>query len=252
MWIKRLLFFWRFSVSSVPTGQSALGILSSSPFFRGLNKDSLQKVGAMARLARYKKGRTIFRQGDPCPGVFVMGEGLVRIFKTAPSGKEHVLHLVSAGMTFAEVAAIGRFPCPAHAQALQDTVCALLPMQPFLRALESDRDLCLQLMGSMAAWVRQLTGLLEDIVLRDATGRIAQYLLRSDADSGGEPSCFKLPALKKDLASHLNLTSETLSRTFRRLADCNLIEMPDAQHVRIVDRRALADVARGILPQEFE
>jgi CRP/FNR family transcriptional regulator len=104
-------------------------------------------------------------------------------------------------------------------------------------------------MGSMAAWVRQLTGLLEDIVLRDAIGRVAQYLLRREG-SADEPE-FKLPTLKKELASHLNLTSETLSRTFRRLVECRLIEMPDPQIIRILDPAGLSDVARGLLPEEF-
>jgi CRP/FNR family transcriptional regulator len=102
----------------------------------------------------------------------------------------------------------------------------------------------------MAGWVKQLTGLLEDIVLRDATGRVAQYLLRDRGAGGGAD--FKLPALKKELASHLNLTSETLSRTLRRLVECRLIELPDPQHIRIINAQALAEVAEGILAQEFE
>ena len=226
---------------------SALDILSRCPFFSGLTDESLKTIGAMARMVRYEKGWTIFRQGDECPGTFIVGRGTVRIYKIAAGGKEHVLHFVTPGMTFLEVASIGRFACPAYAQALEDTVCVLLPQQLFVRALERDHALCLQLMGSMAGWVRQLTGLLEDIVLRDATGRVAQYLLRSgQADSG----MFKLPTLKKDLASHLNLTSETLSRTLRRLAECGLIDMRDRQlHIR--DLPKLQQVADGLPPAEF-
>jgi CRP/FNR family transcriptional regulator len=191
----------------------------------------------------YKKGEIIFRQGQSCPGVFVVGRGTVRVYKIAPSGKEHVLHFASEGMTFAEVAAIGQFDCPAHAEALEDTICALLPQEAFLKAMRSDHDLCMQLLQGMAGWVRHLIGLLENIVLRDAAGRVARHLLQQAAGSGSE---FALPILKKDLASHLNLTSETLSRTLRRLAESAMIEMPDQQSIRVLDRGGLAEIADGL------
>ena len=98
----------------------------------------------------------------------------------------------------------------------------------------------------MAFWVRALVGLLEDIVLRDATGRVASHLLR--ADTTGGTATFQLSVLKKDLASHLNLTSETLSRTLRRLCESGLIEQRSGQRILIVNRDALLEVAEGVPP----
>ncbi len=227
---------------------ATVDILRKCGLFRGLSGDSLERLAGLARRVSFAKGTQILRQGDEPPGIYCVGAGLVRVYKLAPSGKDHVLHFAGPGTTFAEVAVIARFRAPANAEALEETVCVLVPADPLRRLLEASHELCLQLLLGMGLWVRQLLGLLEDVVLRDATGRVAGYLLRV---AGPGAAAFALPTLKKDLASHLNLTSETLSRTLRRLAELDLIDMPDAQRVSLRNRAALADIAAGVLPDEF-
>jgi len=224
-------------------------VISNCGLFKNLGDNWLDLLSSEANPRRYKKGVIIFRQGDDCPGLYVVGSGMVRVFKIAPGGKEHVLHFAEPGNTFAEVAAIGDFPCPAYADTTEDTSCVLLPSDRFRSLLKTHHELCLQFVTGMSFWVRQLVGHLEDIVLREAVSRVAGHLLQVDSESPGK--VFKLPMLKKDLASHLNLTSEALSRTLRRLAEIELIDMPDVQCLRVLKREALKEVASGLLPGEF-
>ena len=221
-------------------------ILHQCRLFTEVLPSGFARLVTMARICRFDKGHLVFRERDECPGVYVVGSGLVRVFKTSSSGKEHVLHMVAPGETFAEVAAIGNFPCPASAEAVEPTECALLPVDLFRRALQTDHALCLEMMTGMSMWVRHLVGLMEDIVLRDATGRLARFLLQSNRNEAG---LIELPGLKRHLASHLNLTSETFSRTLRRLAEAGLITQPDPGQVKLVDPTRLRQVADGLFPK---
>ena len=227
-----------------------LAILRKCPFLKGLDDSMLRLLEAEAVVKKLAKGQRAFRQGEECPGLYVVGSGLVRIYKTAPSGKDHVLHFAEPGKTFGEVAAMGNFPMPADAEAVEDTACVLIPTHRFRHLMATNHALCRQLLAGLSLWVRQLVGLLEDVVLRDAVGRVARHLLDASRDAGS--STFTLPMMKKDLASHLNLTSETLSRTLRRLAESGLIEMQAGQGIRIVRSDALRDVAEGLPPAEFD
>lgn len=219
---------------------TAAQILDPCPFFARVDPAGRARLRAMATLARFSKGETIFRQDDPCPGIYVIGSGQVRIYKISASGKEHVLHIAGPGQTFAEVAVIGGFSCPAGAEALEPTECALLPTAAFRSALEQDHALTLAILGSMAHWVRHLVGLMEDLVLRDATSRVARFLAEAERDPAGTVT---LPSLKKHLASHLNLTSETLSRSLRRLEESGLIELSAAGAIRVADLVGLKALA---------
>ena len=223
----------------------AKDILWACRSFSNVTEKSLDQLCAIAHVSRFRKGEMVFRQGDPCPGLYVVGSGSIRVFTMAPNGKEHVLHFIEPGLTFAEVAAIGGFPCPAFAEALSDSRCVLLPTEPLKALLRRDHDVCLQIMTSLCSWVHNLVGLMGDIVLRDAGQRLARYLL----DVGGEEGeAFALPNLKKDLASHLNLTSETFSRTLRRLQDAGLIEQLDGGRMRIARHDELQNLADGFYP----
>ena len=97
-------------------------ILSACKLLCHVRGPAQERLVGMSRRQSFTRGERVFKEGDACPGVYIVDSGLVRVFKIAPNGKEHVLHLVSPGATFAEVAAIGGFPCPAHAEALADTI----------------------------------------------------------------------------------------------------------------------------------
>jgi CRP-like cAMP-binding protein len=222
--------------------QNVAEILHHCRLFAKVQPDGFQRLATMARLVRFEKGRIIFREGDECPGVYVVGSGLVRVFKTAPNGKEHVLHMVGPGLTFAEVAAIGGYPCPAAAESVTPTLCALLPLDRFKEALAADHPLCLGMMIGLTQWIHHLVGMLEDVALRDAAGRLARFLLGLPTAPG---ELVELPMLKRHLASHLNLTSETFSRSIRRLVNAGVLAQPDTARLKIVDRKKLERIAAG-------
>ena len=225
---------------------NVIDVLHGCKLFSQVQPSGFQRLATIARLCQFRKGQVIFREKEECPGVYVVGSGLVRVFKTGSGGKEHVLHVVGPGNTFAEVAAIGGFDLPASAEAVAETRCALLPADPIRKALEEDHDLCLGIIGGLTHWVRHLVGLMEDVVLRDAAGRIARFLIESQPAGDGT---IELPTLKRHLASHLNLTSETFSRTLRRLVEAGLISQLDNNRVELLDREKLRQVAQGTFPK---
>lgn len=124
------------------------------------------------------------------------------------------------------------FALPASAICVEPTRCVIIPADFLQQLIATDHDFCRQMLAGMAYWTRHFTELLRDIVLRDASERVASYLRSLPQVDGG---FVDLPAPKKDIANHLNLTSETFSRTLRRLADNGCIELTAGRRVRLID-----------------
>jgi CRP/FNR family transcriptional regulator, dissimilatory nitrate respiration regulator len=228
---------------------NVIDILHDCDLFSAVEAAGFRRLATIARLVNFRKGQVIFRENDPCPGVFVVGQGLVRLFKMGQGGREHVLHMVEPGGSFAEVAAIGGFPLPATAQAVKKTACVLLPLERFRNVLSDDHELCRGMMTSMSLWVRRFVMLMEDITLRDAAGRLARYLLELAALKPSAAGTIELPGLKRYVASHLNLTSETFSRTLRRLVEAGLVAEVGKSRVRLLQPKKLRQVAEGLFPK---
>jgi CRP/FNR family transcriptional regulator, dissimilatory nitrate respiration regulator len=226
--------------------ETSADIIERSKLFAQVEASRRGHLAKISLFRRFDKGQTIFQQGDPCPGVYVVGSGMVRVMKVGPTGKEHVLHMAGPGHTFGEVAAIGDFDCPANAEAVAATTCVLIPLDRFRQAMTEDHPLCLEMMSGLCQWVRHLVTLMEDVVLRDATGRIARFLLESEQAADGT---FKLPSLKRHVASHLNVTSETFSRTFGRLVEAGLVIELDNNRVQVVNRDRLRAMTDGPFPK---
>ncbi|GAB6165169.1 transcriptional regulator Dnr [Thermostilla marina] len=232
---------------------NAIDILANCPLFSEVDERGFQHLVTIARLVRFSKGQIVFREGEPCPGVYVIGQGMVRVFKTGPGGKEHVLHIAGPGHSFAEVAAMADMANPASAEAVTDVLCVFLPADRFRGLLDSDHPFCRQMLTSMAMWVRRLVRQLEDVVLHDAVGRLARYLLdiQNDGSTAANvstatgPQEIELPALKRHVAAHLALTSETFSRTIRRLEEMGVIRTCSASRIELLDPARLARIAQG-------
>lgn len=221
---------------TAPTSQT----LRQCPLFGAVDDQGIEALGAVAQICRFAAGQRIFNEGEPCPGLFIVADGQVRIYKTNSDGKTHVLHMASPGQTFAEVAVLGGFELPASAEAVLDTTCVLLPKLALIETLKKHHELSLQMMQGMAFWVRTLVTQLEGMTLRDAKGRVAKFLL--DKTSEGTPR-LKLDLSNRDLASHLNLTSETLSRTMRQLEEDGIIHRPSVRDICVLNRQALRYIA---------
>lgn len=219
--------------------------IAACPLLRRIDDAHREHLAASARGHQVPARSMLFRQGDPCPGIVIVASGAVRVFKLAPSGKEHVLHLIHAPDSFLEVAVLGGFDCPACAETTEPTEYVIVPAAGIRALVDGDHPFCRQLLTSMSLRVLRLVNLLEDVVLRDATARIAKHLFdQADERTGA----VFLTASRKDIALHLNLTPETLSRALRRLQDEGLIELRDNRFF-VLDREQLELAIEGPYPR---
>ncbi len=213
------------------------------PLFEGLPPDQQKDLANIALEKSFERGRTIFSEGEPAHGFFVVMAGKVKIFKISPDGKEQILHIFGPGEPFAEVPVFEGRPFPAHAVALEDSKCMFFPRSAFVELIKHNPSLSLNMLAVLSKRLRRFTMLVDDLSLKEVPGRLAAHLLYLSEQRQGKDD-LELDMPKGQLAGLLGTIPETLSRILTKMAKQGFIEA-DGRLVKIMDREGLIELAEG-------
>jgi CRP/FNR family cyclic AMP-dependent transcriptional regulator len=215
----------------------ALEELQAIPYFAPLAPEALARVAAAVRERRCGRGEVLFFEGEPCPGLYYVRAGRVKIYKASPEGREQVLHVLGPGQTFNDVPVFDGGPNPATARTLEPSHVFLVPRELALALVQSDPTVALAVVRVFAGRLRHLTTLVEDLSLRHVTGRVARLLLRTlDPDAPAEH------LTQQDMAARVGTAREVVGRALHSLEDAGAIRL-ERGRITIRDRDALERLA---------
>jgi CRP/FNR family transcriptional regulator len=217
-------------------------ILKATPLFAVLDDSEINSLAARCGIRSYAAGETLFCEGEPCQGLYIVVSGRVRIFKTSPNGREQVLAVEGPGASVAELPVFDGGAYPASASALGQA-SLLFVSRAGLRAICLEKpEVALKLLEVVGTRLRKLVGIIEELSFTTVRHRLISWLLRQ-ADAEGRPTdrgvVFSLNASHQELASRIGTVRELVSRNLARLQAQDFIAM-DGREIAILDREGLA------------
>lgn len=216
--------------------KQALECVNLVPMFHSLPEDQKIEVAKLVVQHEYPKGTIIYLAGDTVGHFMILEAGQVKISQVAANGKEQLLKVLQPGDFDGEAALFNGDQRNVTATALVDSNVCQIEQGAFQNLLQKSPQLSTSLLATMS---QQINNLQEEKTLSstaDMAGKLAKYLVEIGAALDENP--FKLPLKKKDIATYLGTTPETISRTFKQLASKGLIEATGSQ-VTIIDEDGL-------------
>ncbi len=216
-------------------------ILAETPLFSGLNSGQLEQLRAIAQEKSVGRGETVFWEGEEGVGFYIVAEGLIKVFKLSPEGKEQILHIYGPGNPFGEVPVFAGQHFPANAQAVEKSRLLFFPRRDFIDLITSNPSLAMNMLAVLSMRLRQFTIQVENLSLKEVPGRLAAYLIYL-AGEQQSPEKVLLPVSKGQLASLLGTIPETLSRIFNRMTSQELIAVQGSE-ILLRNPEALQELA---------
>jgi CRP/FNR family transcriptional regulator len=214
-------------------------VLGRLPYLAAVPSPELRRLAARCAWRAVRRGGTIFREGEPALGLFVITEGRVKLARLSPGGREQVLHVEGAGASLGEVPVFDGGGYVATAVALTEVRVLFVAREALFALCRRRPDVAMGIIAVLARRLRRFAALIADLALRDVTERLAAFLLAEAPRDGG---AFEL-GTQDEIASRLGTVRELVSRSLARLAAAGLIAR-SGRRVRLLDPkglRALAD-----------
>lgn len=210
------------------------------PIFKELSATEMAEIAAITRHQSYAKGERIYQVGERLESLFVVHSGSVKIYRTTYDGKEQVIRTVSQNGFFGELSLFSHQEAVDSADALQECMMCILEGEAIKTLMKRFPSIAFKVLEEVSRRLEKSERSLEQANLYSAEQRLAHYLLEI---TGG--SDYGLLAMSKgDVASHLGMSAETLSRKLKLFQEQNFITLEGQRKIIITARKALEEVAQ--------
>src|SRR5574341_873765 len=150
--------------------------LRNVPIFCMLEPQHLTHLAEMAHRQHYRKGQTIFYQGDPGNAMYVLLSGSVKLSLPSDTGSEVLVAVLRPGEHFGELAVLDGKPRYVTAVAAEPTEVLAIYREKLVGFLREHAEASLQVALSLSARLRHITELLADMTFLDLLSRLAKRL----------------------------------------------------------------------------
>ncbi len=181
------------------------GLLHRNIVLRRLKKRAFEELEAVLAVVDYRKGDVLLSQGAHEMEQYFVLDGILKRVVASPEGKEMILRFAAEDDMDTSYAAWKlRTPAPYSIRAVTKARVAKLPLPQWAAFLDKHTDLKEDFEYEVMHLMSEVMAHTITLHLLDAPGRVHRFLRKHPELAERVP--------KKELASYLNLSAETLSR----------------------------------------
>ena len=213
----------------------------------GFDLDDFERAGLRTVERRFAPKDTIFTPGDPDDQLYFLLSGTVRLYKIYGDYKEATTALLKDGGVFGKLNLVeGRWQ-DVFAEAVTEATVASIQKAALERVIKSNPEFALKLFSSLSERLRQSDEVIESLLHREVSTRLATLLMNLGERFGENDHAEVLVGVRlthQDLANMIASTREAVSKVMSEFQRDGSTEVQNRKIV-LLDKRALAERASG-------
>lgn len=205
-------------------------LLANQALFQHISPFGLDSLKRSVVKVELEKAQTLFQKGDLADGCYVLVFGIIKLAIPSSAGSDKIIELIRPGQCFGEAMLFLDEPYPFYAEALESSLLLRLPKNALFSLLEQSPVIAKQMMRGLSYRLLGFIRNLERHASHNAMQRVVDYLVQVSVSQND--TRIRLELKKNVVASFLNLTPETFSRTLHQLSEQGVIQV-HGSHIHI-------------------
>lgn len=190
----------------------ATALLKSSPLFKDLPPLTIEKIVSLGVNRAYEPNHVLFRQGDAGLALYGVIGGEITVSTSSADGQVLRLNSQGPGEICGEIALLDGGVRTASAVITQPSTLFVLERDPFLRLLEDEPKLTIQLLALACQRIRWTSRLLEESAFMSVPERLASRLVWLCQTVGVDgPDGKRITISQANLAQYLSVSRQVVN-----------------------------------------
>ncbi|WP_417886579.1 Crp/Fnr family transcriptional regulator [Zunongwangia sp.] len=212
---------------------------------KAFSKEELRSISDQKKMMEYKKGDLIFKEGEKLNGVFCVRDGVSKLSKLSPNGKNQIVKIAKKGEILGQRSVVSDEKTNLSAVALNDTAMCFIPKQLIIDKINDNPEFTRNLLKVMAEDLRASDNFIVNMSQNNVKQRIAESLLYLYTNFGTDDEGFlSINLSREDLANIVGTATESAIRLISELKKEGYISTK-AKKTKIEDVKAMEDMING-------
>lgn len=221
---------------------NSVASLKLIPCLASLSPEAAEYLQGTAKELSFNKDETIILEGEPCPGLFVVNSGVVKLYRVSTKGEERIVRIIRRGGCFECVPLFDGGSNPVSAETLEASTLYFVPASAFTTLLNTYPQAVSAFAAILAGRLRSLVSLRGDFCLRKVYPRLARMLYQLSEQQGQTVTVSPTIRLNQQhLGCMLGCSRQAVNTSLRKLVQAGFIKM-EGHHIVILDPEALRKV----------
>ncbi|SHJ35354.1 cAMP-binding domain of CRP or a regulatory subunit of cAMP-dependent protein kinases [Arenibacter nanhaiticus] len=211
-----------------------------------MSKEELKKVSDTKTTKLFKKGETIFEENEKLNGVFCVRNGVSKLSKLSPNGKDQIVKLASKGAVLGQRSVIVEEISNLSAVALNDMEACFIPKNAIVNTLNANPNFAVEVLRHMAHDLKEADDVIVNMSQKTVKQRVAEAFIYLKNNFGEDKNGYlALTLSREDIANVVGTASESVIRIISEFKKKGLIKT-FGKKVAIVDPQSLNNLAEAI------